>query len=198
MIDAGPSLKAALGFPGPALVPYLIATGWSSRPSRVDGISVFAKSIEGSARPIEFILPVKSGFLDEQRRVADALRTVAELEGRSLSEVAEDMRRAAERDSVATQSVQSGAASGFADFSSPFAEFIRRSHAGPGQRSIFSAVSSSGFEIELMVDEHGRYLAVVRDSENKDRPPRFLVESSSNDLRTDQLLSGVKEEGDLE
>src|SRR6266704_2094985 len=93
MIDAGPSLRAAEGISGLAFVAYLLGKGWSARPSRVDGISILSKSVRGSAEPAEFILPVVSGFSDQQRRVADGLRTVAGLEGRSVANIADEIRQ---------------------------------------------------------------------------------------------------------
>src|ERR1043166_2736746 len=79
------------------LLAYLIAHGWTARPSRVDGISIVSKKIRGADRPAEFILPVKPGFDDEHRRIADALRTIAAVEGRSVARVADDIRQASEK-----------------------------------------------------------------------------------------------------
>jgi DNA-binding phage protein len=75
MIDAGPSYQAAEGLSAAELSTYLVACGWSARPSRVDGISIFSNDIRGASQAVEFILPVKPGFDDEQRRIADALRS---------------------------------------------------------------------------------------------------------------------------
>jgi hypothetical protein len=92
MIDAGPSLQAAERISAPGLIRYLGATGWNARPSRVPGISIFSKQVAGADQPILFILPTISGFSDEIRRIADALRAVAAVEGRSLFEVVDDIR----------------------------------------------------------------------------------------------------------
>jgi hypothetical protein len=92
MIDAGPSLEAAQRVSAPALIHYLGATGWTSRPSRVPGISIFSKQVAGADQPILFILPTVSGFSDEIRRIADALRAVAAVEGRSLVQLVDDIR----------------------------------------------------------------------------------------------------------
>ena len=94
MIDAGPSLQSAEGLSGTELLTYLLANGWTARPSRVDGISILSKDVPGADEPAEFILPVKPGFEDEHRRVADALRTVAAIESRSEASVAAGARRA--------------------------------------------------------------------------------------------------------
>jgi hypothetical protein len=94
MIDAGPSLQAAEGLSGSALAAYLIAIGWTARPSLVQGVSILSKVVEGADRPAEFILPMVPGFSDEQRRVADALRTVAAVEETSVAKVADAARQA--------------------------------------------------------------------------------------------------------
>jgi hypothetical protein len=93
MIDAAPSLKAAEGISGPELAAYLVANGWSVRPSRVDGISIFTMHVHGSDQPVEFILPVKPGFDDERRRIADALRVISAIEGRREANIADDIQR---------------------------------------------------------------------------------------------------------
>ena len=90
MIDAGPSLRAAEGLSGTTLLTYLVKRGWSVRPSRVDGVSILSKDVPGAHEPAQFILPVQSGFEDELRRVADALTTIAQVEGRTEASVAED------------------------------------------------------------------------------------------------------------
>jgi hypothetical protein len=95
MIDAGPSLRAAERLPAPALLSYLRSTGWTIRPSRVKGISILSKSFPEAGEPIEFILPDVPGFTDEQRRVADALRTLEAIEERPLQSIVTDVRRAA-------------------------------------------------------------------------------------------------------
>jgi hypothetical protein len=74
---------------------YLLQKRWSGRPSRVDGISIFTKAVEGADEPVEFILPVVPGFTDERLRIADALRTVAAVEDRSVDAVADEIRQVA-------------------------------------------------------------------------------------------------------
>jgi hypothetical protein len=93
MIDAGPSLKAAEGLRAIDLLAYLVGTGWSARPSRVDGVSILSKIIPGADRPAEFILPVKPAFEEERRRVADALRTIEAVEERPMSSIVNDVRQ---------------------------------------------------------------------------------------------------------
>jgi hypothetical protein len=112
MIDAGPSLEAAQGISAPALMHYLLATGWSSEPSRVAGISIFSKKIGGADQPIIFILPTVSGLTDEQRRVADALRTIAAVEGRSFADIVDDARSIT---APAQRAVGGAATAGFAE-----------------------------------------------------------------------------------
>jgi hypothetical protein len=95
MIDAGPSLRAAERLPAPALLSYLRSTGWTVRPSRVKGISILSKTFPEAEEPIQFILPDSPGFTDEQRRVADALRTIEAIEDRPLQSIVNDVRRVA-------------------------------------------------------------------------------------------------------
>jgi hypothetical protein len=92
MIDAEPSFVAAEGIRGSALLAYLVAKGWTARPSRVRGMSVVSKHVSDSAQIVEILLPVVPGFADEQRRVADALRSLGAAEGRSEFKVAQDIR----------------------------------------------------------------------------------------------------------
>src|SRR5215467_12209803 len=93
MIDAEPSLRVAKGLTGSALATYLLQRDWSARPSRVKGISILSKDVIGSDQTVEFILPIGDGFTDEQLRIADALRSVATVEGRSVEAVANDVRQ---------------------------------------------------------------------------------------------------------
>ena len=93
MIDAGPSLRAAEGLKGTAVATYVSTRGWDGRPSRVDGISIFSKVLPGLDVPVEFILPLIPGFDDEQRRIADALRTLQGVERRPLELIADDIRK---------------------------------------------------------------------------------------------------------
>jgi hypothetical protein len=95
MIDATASLKVAEHISAATLIKYLRETGWSSRPSRIEGIAIFSKSVSGADKPLQFILPVEPTFPDEQRRVADALRTIAQIEGCSEAQVAERAQKAA-------------------------------------------------------------------------------------------------------
>jgi len=92
MIGARPSLEAAKGLAGTQLLNYLLTRGWSARPSRIDGISIVSKNVPGADGPAEFILPVEPGWEEEQRRVADALRTVSAIEGRPMRSIVDDAR----------------------------------------------------------------------------------------------------------
>ena len=84
-----------MGLTGSAFAAYLLQENWSMRPSRVKGISILSKDIAGSDQTMEFILPIGAGFTDEQLRIADALRSVAMVEGRSVEAVANDVRQRA-------------------------------------------------------------------------------------------------------
>jgi IrrE N-terminal-like domain len=100
MIDATASLRAAEQISATALIEYLRANGWSSRPSRVEGIAIFSKQIPGADNPVQFILPVEPAFDEEQRRVADALRTIAQIEGCSEEQIAEAVQRFVSKDEL--------------------------------------------------------------------------------------------------
>jgi hypothetical protein len=103
MIDAGPSLKAAEGLSSTDVIAYLVGNGWSARPSRVEGISILSKAVQGAEKPAELILPVKPGFEEEERRIADALRVIAQIEGHSELKVAGEIRVASEHVGQETQ-----------------------------------------------------------------------------------------------
>ena len=94
MMDATASLQLAERMSAATLIKYLRATGWSSRPSRVEGIAIFSKRISGAENPVQFILPIEPTFPDEQRRVADALRTISQIEGCSEAQIADEVRQA--------------------------------------------------------------------------------------------------------
>ena len=66
--------------------------GWTVRPSRMKGVSILSKDLPGASQAAEFILPVDSGFADENRRIADALRALAVIERRSEAEIAKEVR----------------------------------------------------------------------------------------------------------
>jgi hypothetical protein len=100
MIDATASLKLAEQVAVLELARYLVATGWSSRPSRIAGVEIFSKRVPKAGDPVQFILPVEASSAEQGRRVADALRTVAEVEGCSVAQIAEKVHRA--DDAVAT------------------------------------------------------------------------------------------------
>jgi FixJ family two-component response regulator len=91
MIDAGPSLRAAEGVSGIQLLTYLVARGWTARPSRVAGFTILSRFLPGVEETIQVLLPEAGCFSDEQRRVADALRTIEGVEQRSLEEIVRDV-----------------------------------------------------------------------------------------------------------
>lgn len=100
MIDATPSILAAEKVSISALMSFLRTTGWTARPSHVEGISILSKDVPGATRPVQFILPARAGFSDEHRRIADALRTIAAIEGRSEESIAQEVRRYAVLDAL--------------------------------------------------------------------------------------------------
>jgi pyruvate-formate lyase-activating enzyme len=93
MISASPSLELAEALSGSALATYLVRNGWSARPSKIEGISILSKRLRGSTEAVELILPIVPGFMDENRRVADALRTVEATEGRPMKSTVDDVHR---------------------------------------------------------------------------------------------------------
>jgi RNA polymerase sigma factor (sigma-70 family) len=93
MIDATASLRAAEQISAATLIDYLRASGWSSRPSRVEGIAIFSKHMPGADNPVQFILPVEPALPEERLRVADALRTISRIERCSEAEVANEVRQ---------------------------------------------------------------------------------------------------------
>jgi hypothetical protein len=91
MIDAGPSLRAAEGLPASALLLYLRSAGWSAKPSRVPGVTILSRLLPDADGPIHIILPDIPGFADEQRRVADALRTIEAVEERPMTTIVSEV-----------------------------------------------------------------------------------------------------------
>jgi len=88
MIDSGASLRAATGIQLDALEAYLVNAGWQSRESK-HGLSLFTKPISNGDASVEVFLPAIAQGEEVVRRVADALRTIASLEGRSVFDVAD-------------------------------------------------------------------------------------------------------------
>jgi hypothetical protein len=90
MIDAGPSLRAAEGIGLDLLETFLLNAGWEAQQSR--GLSLFTKPASGGDAA-EIVLPATTAEDEETtRRVADALRTIAGMEGRNISDVADEIR----------------------------------------------------------------------------------------------------------
>jgi hypothetical protein len=97
MIDAGPSLRAAEGLRASELAPYLRSAGWIVRPSGVSGVAIWSKVLPEADEPVHIVLPETSGFSDEQRRIADALRTIEAVEERPLQTIVDEVRQIAAR-----------------------------------------------------------------------------------------------------
>jgi hypothetical protein len=93
MINASPSLELAEEVSGAALAIYLVQNGWSERPSKIAGISILSKQSGDLTESVELVLPVVPGFIDENRRVADALRTVEATDGRPMKSIVDDVYR---------------------------------------------------------------------------------------------------------
>jgi hypothetical protein len=115
MIDAGPSLEAAKGLTGAALLGYLEAHGWTARPSRIDGIAIISRELPGADRPLEFPLPVKPGWEEEERRIADALRVLESVERRPMSKIVADVRGSAREGFAGQEDQPSSVAGAFRD-----------------------------------------------------------------------------------
>jgi hypothetical protein len=147
MIDAGPSLQAAEGLSAARLLAYLVAKGWTARPSRIEGISILSREV-GADRPAEFVLPIAPGSDDEQRRVADALRTIGQIEGRSEASVADDVRSFA----VESGDVLSGGAGD--DVLTGADTFLFTSHSGTDIVSDFASGMVDLIEISLARDNY--------------------------------------------
>jgi hypothetical protein len=121
MIDATASLLAAEQISAATLIDYLRATGWSSRPSRVEGIAIFSKLLPGADNPVQFILPVEPGVDEEQRRIADALRTLAQIERRSEAQIAERVQQSPNRKKLISDGALSSSRRGNSGTTSPVA-----------------------------------------------------------------------------
>jgi xanthine dehydrogenase YagT iron-sulfur-binding subunit len=84
MIDSGPRLRTAARLSAAALANYLKSTGWTVRPSRVEGVSIFSKRLFGANEPVHVLLPELPAIEEEHHRIADALRTIEAVEGRPI------------------------------------------------------------------------------------------------------------------
>src|SRR5262245_809774 len=83
MIDSSPRLRAAARLSAAALANYLKSTGWTVRPSRVEGVSIFSKRLFGANEPVHVLLP-ELPAIEEEHHIADALRTIETVEGRPI------------------------------------------------------------------------------------------------------------------
>ena len=93
MIDATSSQEAARGLSGGEFAAYLAARGWRSLGSRVEEMLFLSKRFEPSGETAELVLPLDDAGADYNLRIADALRTVAGVEGRDVFAVANEIRR---------------------------------------------------------------------------------------------------------
>jgi uncharacterized protein with von Willebrand factor type A (vWA) domain len=128
MIDATASLRAAEQISASTLIEYLQANGWSSRPSRVEGIAIFSKRFSGAENPVQFILPIEPAVAEEHRRVADALRTISQIEGCSEAQIANEALQTI-RGLISAGAKQQGAKTDKGPEWSPFGPRLRESGA---------------------------------------------------------------------
>jgi hypothetical protein len=115
MIDAGPSLEAAKGLTGAALLGYLVTHGWTARPSRIDGIAIISRELPGADGPLEFPLPVEPGWEEEERRIADALRVLEAVERRPMLKIVADVRGASREGFASKEDQPSSVVGAFRD-----------------------------------------------------------------------------------
>ena len=83
MIDATDSFQAAAKITSGQLVAYLAKKRWTITPSRMEGVSIASKQIEGMDELVLFPIPMAENVPDAAARLADALRTLAAVEQRS-------------------------------------------------------------------------------------------------------------------
>jgi hypothetical protein len=88
MIDASRSLELAGKINSQRLLDYLLHLGWTIEHSAVEGWAILSTSIPGTGDQVELLFPVRPGFPDERRRVADALRVAAALESTTEDDIA--------------------------------------------------------------------------------------------------------------
>ena len=69
---------------------YLTNQGWSIRSAAVDGLDIFAID-DPDFGEMQLVLPVESSVADTDRRVEQALRTVADMRERSFDTIAEEV-----------------------------------------------------------------------------------------------------------
>jgi cold shock protein len=91
VIDASPSLSAARLVDGSAIVNYLSQTGWTIRRSKIPSV-VIARQRQKAQAGIFFVLPLDDKIDDSLERRADALRTIAAVEGRPVDEVVQAIK----------------------------------------------------------------------------------------------------------
>ncbi|MFZ1885007.1 MAG: ImmA/IrrE family metallo-endopeptidase [Rhodoplanes sp.] len=197
MIDASPSLRAAEEINVTELASYLVANGWTVMPSRNESISVFSKNIEGTDEPITIVLPKKEGFADDHRRVADALRTLAQMESQSEMAVAQSIRGDYKRNIVDDAS---SLAELFSDAAIEEVASAFRKALGLSDKNIFNIVELLETEVPKKLSDFRLEIFSEKVRENikaysQITPPRIFVRDDiyllarSDDPRSRSLLA---------
>jgi hypothetical protein len=83
--------QQARSVPIASLRRYLLLRGWSRAESIKNNIDLFTINLPQHGR-LEILLPQEANRIDALRRVTDALRTLSQLEERSLDRVIADVR----------------------------------------------------------------------------------------------------------
>jgi hypothetical protein len=110
VIDAGPSLDAAAHVRGRNLAGYLVRTGWEIVNSKFDDV-VIARMRTFDKADICFILPLNDNQDDALVRKADALRTIASVENKTIEMVVDSISTLQDSHSnISDRSSHSGAA----------------------------------------------------------------------------------------
>lgn len=86
MIDVSVSRSAATQVSGASIVNYLEQSGWTVGPSRIADV-VISRFTTSTKSEIFFVVPVDDDIADSIERRADALRTIASVENRSIDRV---------------------------------------------------------------------------------------------------------------
>jgi predicted flap endonuclease-1-like 5' DNA nuclease len=110
MIDAQPSLEAARKVSLSQLVEYLRATGWKQLTPEKE-LPIFSIDFPGADDTIFVPLSGGDGARDERQRIADALQTLAALEERDISEIAQEIEKRSSPDRLRARPAQSTARS---------------------------------------------------------------------------------------
>jgi hypothetical protein len=95
MINRQPSLEGARKVSLSHLTAYLLARGW--RESDSGQGAIFSIDLPGADQTISVLLSNRAGSDDEQRRIADALETLAAVEERTIAEIAQEIANSGDR-----------------------------------------------------------------------------------------------------